>query len=183
MVVRDYKFRELNNKMCYIDEIPNQVIFDEFLSDDNVTGFIGYGYVDHLAGFNFETMACARKMGDDIIVYPNINCKCCSVPLPQLRNQDANQNINLSLADFLQPIGQDDYLGLFAVTAGIGLDEIISKFRTEGDDYSAIMVTLLADRLAEAFAEHLHRIVPQQHLLRVYLLVCEYHRIMPSKDR
>ena len=73
MVVRDYKFRELNNKMCYIDEIPNQVIFDEFLSDDNVTGFIGYGYVDHLAGFTFETMACARKMGDDIIVYPGNN--------------------------------------------------------------------------------------------------------------
>jgi 5-methyltetrahydrofolate--homocysteine methyltransferase len=103
----------------------------------------------------------ANSSGDDIIVYPNINCKCCSVPLPQLRNQDANQNINPSLADFLQPIGQDDYLGLFAVTAGIGLDEIISKFRTEGDDYSAIMVTLLADRLAEAFAEHLHRIVRQ----------------------
>jgi 5-methyltetrahydrofolate--homocysteine methyltransferase len=103
----------------------------------------------------------ANSSGDDIIVYPNINCKCCSVPLPQLRNQDANQNINPSLADFLQPIGQDDYLGLFAVTAGIGLDEIISKFRIEGDDYSAIMVTLLADRLAEAFAEHLHRIVRQ----------------------
>lgn len=73
MIVREYAFRDLNNKLCYIDEIPNQVVLEEFLSDENVTGFIGYGYVDHLAGFTFEVMACARKMDEDIIVYPGNN--------------------------------------------------------------------------------------------------------------
>ena len=79
--------------------------------------------------------------------------------LPQLRNQQADRERNLSLADFVAPLGSGvkDYVGAFAVTAGLGLEELAGRYRSEGDDYRAIMAKLLADRLTEAFAEALHR--------------------------
>ncbi len=71
---------------------------------------------------------------------------------------------NHSLADFVAPAetGLEDYVGLFAVTAGIGADEAARRFEEENDDYNAIMVKALADRLAEAFAELLHRRVRRE---------------------
>ena len=60
------------------------------------------------------------------------------------------------------PAGCDDYIGLFAVTAGVGLEAMIEGDRAKGDDYSAIMAELLADRLAEAFAEHLHHVIAHE---------------------
>ena len=64
-----------------------------------------------------------------------------------------------SLADYIAPkeSGRTDYLGAFVVTAGDGAEELAKSYETQGDDYSAIMVKALADRLAEAFAELLHR--------------------------
>ena len=77
-----------------------------------------------------------------------------------LRQQEIipDKRPNLSLADFIAPrdSGVPDYLGMFAVTAGIGADELARQFEQEHDDYNAIMVKALADRLAEAFAEYLH---------------------------
>lgn len=73
--------------------------------------------------------------------------------LPMLRNQTRGEE-NLSLADFIAP--DSDWIGCFALTAGIGLKELAEKFRAGGDDYSAIMAKLLADRLTEAFAEAVH---------------------------
>ncbi|HMF59174.1 MAG TPA: vitamin B12 dependent-methionine synthase activation domain-containing protein, partial [Vicinamibacterales bacterium] len=65
---------------------------------------------------------------------------------------------NRSLADFIAPLdsGVPDYIGMFAVTAGLGADELARSFEQDHDDYNAIMVKALADRLAEAFAEYLH---------------------------
>jgi 5-methyltetrahydrofolate--homocysteine methyltransferase len=65
---------------------------------------------------------------------------------------------NRSLADFIAPVesGITDYLGAFAVTAGIGADALVQHYEADHDDYHAIMVKALADRLAEAFAEYLH---------------------------
>jgi 5-methyltetrahydrofolate--homocysteine methyltransferase len=65
---------------------------------------------------------------------------------------------NLSLADFISPKNQDrvDYIGLFAVTAGLNISALIDEFEANSDDYSIILVKALADRLAEAFAEYLH---------------------------
>ena len=62
------------------------------------------------------------------------------------------------LADFIAPVdsGRQDYLGAFAVTAGIGADELVAQFEADHDDYNSIMAKALADRLAEAFAECLH---------------------------
>ena len=69
------------------------------------------------------------------------------------------------LADFIAPqdSGREDWIGAFAVTAGIGIDEHVARFQADHDDYSAILLKALADRLAEALAEHLHRRVRTEH--------------------
>jgi len=83
--------------------------------------------------------------------------------LPMLRNQTAGEE-HLSLADFVadEKAGRTDYIACFALTAGIGLKELTERFRADGDDYSAIMAKLLADRLTEAFAEAVHRFVRRE---------------------
>jgi 5-methyltetrahydrofolate--homocysteine methyltransferase len=77
-----------------------------------------------------------------------------------LRNQEKKKpgTPNLCLADFIAPkeSGTTDFMGAFVATAGIGIEKQLQKFQKEGDDYNAIMLKLLADRLAEAFAELLH---------------------------
>ncbi len=72
---------------------------------------------------------------------------------------------NFALADFLAPESTtvSDYMGAFAVTAGVGLDDLVAGFEAEHDDYAAIMAKALADRLAEAFAEHLHERVRREY--------------------
>ena len=102
--------------------------------------------------------AVSRK--DDILL-TDTKGRCRT--LPMLRNQTRGDE-NLCLADFIadQRDGATDYIGAFALTAGIGLQELCDKFRSEGDDYSAIMAKLLADRLTEAFAETVHSFVRRQ---------------------
>ena len=90
----------------------------------------------------------AHREGDDIVT-------------PQARfhtlrqQQETNTGQNLALADFVAP--SNDYVGGFAVTAGIGVDELVARFQKDHDDYNSIMTKALADRLAEALAEKLHR--------------------------
>ena len=80
--------------------------------------------------------------------------------LHHIRQQTAKPNgkPNLSLADFIAPAetGKQDYIGGFVVTAGIGAEQLAKSYEEANDDYSAIMVKALADRLAESFAEHMH---------------------------
>jgi 5-methyltetrahydrofolate--homocysteine methyltransferase len=102
----------------------------------------------------------ANSEGDDIVVYADDSRRSELVRFPMLRQQEiiADAKPNRSLADFVAPreSGVPDYLGMFAVTAGIGADELARRFEQDHDDYNAIMVKALADRLAEAFAEYLH---------------------------
>ena len=98
----------------------------------------------------------ARSEGDDIVV---TDAKGGEHRLAMLRNQTRGAD-NRSLADYIAPGG--DWIGCFAVTAGVGLAELTAKFREAGDDYSAIMAKLLADRLTEAFAETVHLFVRRQ---------------------
>ena len=95
----------------------------------------------------------AHREGDDIVA---TDAKGRNYRFAMLRNQTRGEQ-NRSLADFIAPEG--DWLGCFAVTAGIGLKELTEKFRAAGDDYSTIMAKLLADRLTEAFAEVVHLFV------------------------
>jgi 5-methyltetrahydrofolate--homocysteine methyltransferase len=78
------------------------------------------------------------------------------------QNKKAQNLPNFSLADFISPEHGKDYFGMFAVTAGIGLEKLTEKFKAQHDDYSDIMAKALADRLAEAFAECLHERVRKE---------------------
>ena len=102
----------------------------------------------------------AASEGDDLVLYTDETRHVEAARFPMLRQQEliADQKPNRCLADFVAPVqsGRRDYLGAFAVTAGIGTDALVSAFERDLDDYHAIMVKALADRLAEAFAEYLH---------------------------
>ncbi|MDJ0879362.1 MAG: methionine synthase [Halieaceae bacterium] len=103
----------------------------------------------------------ASKVGsDDIAVYADASRSERLATLHHLRQQTAmvNGKPNLCLADYVAPenSGIDDFVGGFVVTTGIGLDEKIAEFDAQHDDYNSILLKALADRLAEAFAEHLH---------------------------
>jgi len=103
----------------------------------------------------------ANSVGDDVEVYTNGSRKHLRTKFHFLRQQleKADGTPNWCLADFIAPksSGAGDYLGAFAVTAGIGLKEIVENYKAKHDDYNAIMAEALADRLAEAFAEYLHK--------------------------
>ncbi|MES2834610.1 MAG: methionine synthase [Pseudomonadota bacterium] len=105
----------------------------------------------------------ARADGDDIAVYADESRTGEIARFHTLRQQMAKTNgkPNLALSDFVSEAA-DDYIGAFAVTAGHGELEIARRFKDAGDDYSSILATALADRLAEAFAERLHKEVRTQ---------------------
>jgi 5-methyltetrahydrofolate--homocysteine methyltransferase len=101
---------------------------------------------------------------DDVEVYnENGSLKSSLHTLRQQTKKPAGQS-NMALSDFIAPkeSGRQDYIGAFALTTGIGIDEHVKRFENDHDDYSAIMLKALADRLAEAFAELLHRKVRRE---------------------
>jgi 5-methyltetrahydrofolate--homocysteine methyltransferase len=101
----------------------------------------------------------AAAEGDDVVLGNGVR-------FPMLRQQadHADSRPNRSLADFVAPAetGLADHVGAFAVTAGIGADELADRYAAEHDDYRSIMVKALADRLAEAFAEYLHEVARRE---------------------
>ena len=131
----------------------------------------------------------AAARGDDIVLYADDNRDREIATLHTLRQQMDKASANTALSDFIAPIGAAaDYIGGFAVTAGIGETEFAASFRKAGDDYSAIIVAALADRLAEAFAERLHQRVrtefwgyaPNEDLSLADILAEKYAGIRPA---
>ena len=108
----------------------------------------------------------ANSQGDDIALYANETRSEAIAVFHTLRQQGekAEDNANYALADFVAPqaSGKADYIGGFAVTAGIGIEALCQRFEADHDDYHSIMAKALADRLAEAFAEWLHREVRRE---------------------
>jgi 5-methyltetrahydrofolate--homocysteine methyltransferase len=102
----------------------------------------------------------ANSVGEDIEIYADEKRDRVLMTWHNLRqqNQKPPGNPNQSLADFIAPkeSGVADYIGAFAVTGGVGIDARVKEFEAKHDDYGAIMVKAIADRFAEAFAEHLH---------------------------
>jgi 5-methyltetrahydrofolate--homocysteine methyltransferase len=100
----------------------------------------------------------ANRVGDDIEIYTDENRTKTLMTWHGLRQQHErpSDQANLCLADFIAPKGTPDYIGAFAVTAGIGIEAKLAEFAAQHDDYRAIMLKSLADRLAEATAEWLH---------------------------
>ncbi len=138
----------------------------------------------------------ANSVGDDIEVYTDDTRSTVLFTWHGLRQQtrkpviDGVPNPNQCLSDFVAPrhLGIADYIGLFAVTAGIGLDKREAMFHGRHDDYGAIMLTSIADRLAEAFAELLHERVrkdlwgyaPAEDLTNDELIRERYRGIRPA---
>ena len=108
----------------------------------------------------------ANSQGDDITIYANETRSNAVSVFHTLRQQTEKPkgDPNYALADFVAPqsSGKSDYIGGFAVTAGIGIEALCQRFEQDHDDYSSIMAKALADRLAEAFAEWLHREVRKE---------------------
>jgi 5-methyltetrahydrofolate--homocysteine methyltransferase len=108
----------------------------------------------------------ANREGDeDIAVFADESRKQKIATLHHLRQQRAKSGAqaNRCLADFIAPAGVNDYIGAFAVTAGIGIDEKVREFEAAHDDYNAILLKALADRLAEACAEYMHKQVRTEY--------------------
>ena len=108
----------------------------------------------------------ASSVGDDIELYQDTSRKTVLTTIHHLRQQSEKPagQPNLALADYVAPkeCSRQDYIGAFAVTTGIELDELCRRFDNDHDDYNSIMVKALADRLAEAFAECLHKRVREE---------------------
>ncbi len=108
----------------------------------------------------------ANAEGDDIVLFADEARKTPIATLHTLRQQLTKREgrFNEALSDFVAPraSGVPDYIGAFAVTAGVGEDQIAERFKQKNDDYSAILAKALADRLAEAFAERLHQRVRKE---------------------
>ena len=135
-----------------------------------------------------------RVAEDDIALYQDEARQQPLATLHHLRQQmqrdRARKQFNLCLADTVAPLdsGQADWIGGFAVTAGVGIDAHIARFEADHDDYSAIMLKALADRLAEAFAERLHQLVrvhlwgyaPDEALDNAALIAEQYRGIRPA---
>ncbi len=109
----------------------------------------------------------ANSDGDDIIVYEDDTRVTVKTKLHHLRQQTnkPNDQANFCLADYVAPTDTaiSDYIGGFVVTTGLGADELAKKYEEQNDDYSAIMIKALADRLAEAFAEKMHQMVRTEY--------------------
>ncbi|HEX7509738.1 MAG TPA: vitamin B12 dependent-methionine synthase activation domain-containing protein, partial [Chitinivibrionales bacterium] len=130
--------------------------------------------------------------GDTIVLYTDDSRTAEMLRIPCLRQQTDKTTGKpfLSLADFVAPkeSGKIDFAGCFAVTAGIGLDALVNEFESDKDDYRAIMVSVLADRLAEAFAEKLHAMIrtdlwgyaPRESLKPADLFHVKYRGIRPA---
>ncbi len=127
-----------------------KIITEEWLSARAVIGFFP-----------------ANSDGDDVIVYTDDSRRQILETLHHLRQQNmkAPGRPNFCLSDFIAPVdsGKADYIGAFAVTTGIGIEEKLRQFEQDHDDYSAIMLKALADRLAEAFAEYMHQAVRKDY--------------------
>ena len=134
----------------------------------------------------------ANAIGDDIEIFSNDERTNTLATMHTLRQQTntKRKRENIALADFIAPkkTNIQDYIGGFAVTAGIGLDAIVTAFENDHDDYKSIMIKALADRLAEALAEKMHEIVrqniwgyaPEEKLNNVDIITEKYQGIRPA---
>ena len=134
----------------------------------------------------------ANSVGDDIVFYADESRSQVAFTWRNLRQQTQRPTgkPNYCLADFVAPrdTGVADYVGMFAVTAGLGIEKRLAEFEAKRDDYNAIMLKAIADRLAEAFAEWLHRLVRRElwgyarteQLESVALINEEYRGIRPA---
>jgi 5-methyltetrahydrofolate--homocysteine methyltransferase len=135
----------------------------------------------------------ANNSGDDVVLYTAADGARTTLETVHFLRQQADKPVerpNLCLADFVAPkaSGKTDWIGGFAVTAGLGIEPHLERFHADHDDYSSILLKALADRLAEAFAEHMHKrvrrefwgYVPDEDLDNQALIDEKYQGIRPA---
>jgi 5-methyltetrahydrofolate--homocysteine methyltransferase len=132
----------------------------------------------------------ANRSGDDIIIYEDEARKIERARLYTLRQQMPRQEerFNFALSDFIAPRGINDWIGGFAVTAGLGEEDIVKRFALANDDYTSIIAKSLCDRLAEALAEYMHEHVrkelwgyaPDENFTPAELIKESYRGIRPA---
>ncbi|MEW6753094.1 MAG: methionine synthase [Candidatus Latescibacterota bacterium] len=133
----------------------------------------------------------AASEGDDIVLYADESRTAVAARFPSLRQQTRKRRPDApcqALSDFVAPVetGLPDWVGAFAVTAGLGAEEHVARLEAAHDDYGAILLKALADRLAEALAERLHEQVrrhwyaPDEQLTWEQLIAEEYRGIRPA---
>jgi len=154
----------------------DKIIKEQWLQARAVIGFYPANAVDH----------------DDILVYDDDDRQNELMRLCHLRQQKGKPDghAHNCLADYIAPAdsGIDDFIGGFAVTAGLGIDEHVKRFEADNDDYSSILLKALADRLAEAVTEYMHEQVRMQHwgykqdesLSNKQLIAEDYQGIRPA---
>lgn len=138
----------VESKKLFIDanKMLDKVINEKLLTARGVIGF-------------YE----ANAVGDDVII--SNNGQPTTFNYLRQQGEKADGQPYLCLADFIAPkeSGKQDYLGMFAVTAGIGIEPLVEAYEKDLDDYNSIMIKAIADRLAEAFAEKMHELVRTEH--------------------
>ena len=134
----------------------------------------------------------ANRVGEDVHIYTDDSRTEVKTIFHMLRQQSEKRagQPNKSLVDFVAPIdsGLNDYMGGFAVTAGLGIEPLLKKYAEEHDDYKSILLKAIADRLAEAFAEYLHEYVrkelwgysPNENYSNEELVLEKYQGIRPA---
>ncbi|MEI9920008.1 MAG: methionine synthase [Bacteroidota bacterium] len=148
----------------------DQIVKEKSLKANGVIGF-------------YEALATAT---DDVKLYED-GKELTTLHFLRQQNKKAQNLPNFSLSDFISPV-KTDYIGMFAVTAGVGLEVLVDRYKKDQDDYSEIMAKALADRLAEAFAEMMHERVRKEywgyakseHLSEEQLIKEEYQGIRPA---
>jgi len=152
-------------------------LLDEIIAKKLLTARAVYGFFP------------ANSVGDDVELYTDETRTAKLTTLHFLRQQMEKKDgePHRSLSDFIAPTGHADHVAGFAVTSGIGLHEMVTKYKAEHDDYNAIMAEAIADRLAEAFAECLHKRVRDEwgygraeHLSTDDLIEEKYRGIRPA---
>lgn len=154
-------------------QMLKQIVDDNWLQANAVIGFWPAYQCDH----------------DDIVISDANGVEVAKLHHMRQQIQKREEEPNLSLADFIAPVdGPADYIGGFCVTTGHGVDERVAEFEKQHDDYNAILLKSLADRLAEAFAERLHERVrkefwayaPDEALTNAALIRERYRGIRPA---
>lgn len=133
------------------NKLLDKIISEKLLTANGVVGL-----------FPANSVGC-----DDVEIYTDESRTGVKRVLHTIRQQiqKSKGEPNIALADFIAPkeTGVDDYIGMFGVTAGGGIEKLVAQFEKDHDDYNSIMVKAIADRLAEAFAEYLHKLVRKEY--------------------
>ena len=160
---------------AYAQAMLQKIIDEEWLTARAVIGFFP-----------------ANSFDDDVLVFSDESREDIVTVLHHLRQQLAKppERPNWCLSDFIAPAETEvkDYIGVFAVTTGIGIEEHVQRFEAAHDDYSSILLKALADRLAEAYAERMHERVrkefwgyaPDENLANEQLIAEQYRGIRPA---